>query len=477
MRYKFVSAVTLILILIMVSFIKAEEIDDTIEALEAEITPVSSPSYKLTGLEVGGLLGVPSGFTMRYWFTDRFGMDAITGLSLDVEPLIGIDMLYKPFGMFHAGTWNLYLTIGAGFMVSFTEKENEYITRFPVGITLPLDNYPVQFTLYGAPALVLNDHVNTKLHWGIAVTYSFARGEFLFEKRQQAIYQNWKLKDENENLKSGLKDTKGRLSKTETDLEQTKGKLSSTENELNSIKTELGATKEEISQLHNTLTSTKGELASMRTSFDDVKLRLDGAKEELNRNQQKLNEKDRELKQNQADLDKAKNIAKAALEGQEREEEEKKIAQKQLQLNKEFKRLSEENISLKKGTEEESKTRNLWKEKCTARRGVLNNDGECVCRVGETWNAKRNACVCVKGYTLNKKTNSCEACSTVDLSGSCVSGCSEDEKQVSMKDGPHNFVCVKRCKGKNEVWLKSSNKCVCADGYYYDNFNKCIPRR
>ena len=203
MKYKIVSAITLLLFLIMVPFLIAWENDDTIDALEAKITPGSSStgsssSYKLTGLEVGGLLGVPSGFTMRYWFTDRFGMDAITGLSLDVEPLIGIDMLYKPFGMFHAGTWNLYLTIGAGFMISFTEKETEYITRFPVGITLPLDNYPVQFTLYGAPALVLNDHVNTKLHWGIAVTYSFARGEYLFEKRQQAVYQNWKLKNENE---------------------------------------------------------------------------------------------------------------------------------------------------------------------------------------------------------------------------------------------------------------------------------------
>lgn len=473
MKQKLLPAIAIFLIFFSTTFLPAAESDNTYD----RNSPISSYSSDKTGLDVGGLFGIPSGFIMRYWLTNQIGMQAITGLSLDSDPLIGVDLLYQPFGMFHAATWNLYLTAGTGFMVSYTEEQTEYIVRIPIGITMPLDNYPVLFTVYGAPALKLNNPVKKEFQWGIAVTYSFAHGEHLYGKRQQAVNQNTYLKDEVKDLQSGLSETKGRLSKTESDLEKTKSKLSNTENELNGIRNELGVTKNELSQLQNSLSSTKGELETALTSLDEVKLRLDGAKDELNRTQQKLNEKDRELQQNQADLDKAKEIIKTAFVGAEREEEERKIKEKQLQLDRELKRLSEEKISLNKGNEQESKTRSLWKEKCTAKRGVINSDGECVCRVGETWNAKKNACVCIKGYSLNNKTDRCEPCEIINLNGSCVTGCNEDEKMTSMKEGPGQFVCVKKCRSKNEVWLKSSKKCACDEGYVYDSFDKCVPRR
>ncbi len=441
--------------------------DDTIEGLEKKAArennenldmppPPEYYTYSRTGLEVGGLLGIPSGFTMRYWFSDRYGMEVLSGFSLDSEPLIGADFLYQPFGMFHAGTWNFYLTIGAGLMISYIKNDPEYITRFPIGGTLPLDNYPVQFTLYGAPALVMNKSFKREFQWGIAVTYSFSRGEYLLDKRQQAIYRNWKLQGEVEGLKSGLSETKGKLSQTETDLEKTRGKLSETEDELNKI---------------------TSELESAQTTLGEVKTDLDTAKDELSRTQVRLNEKERELQQNQDSLDKAKIIIQTALEGKEREEEEEKITQQQLQLDKELKRLSEEKLSLKKGNEQEIKVRALWEDQCTKRRGIVNSEGECVCRVGETWDADKNSCVCIKGYTLNRKTGICEACPIVNISGSCVSRCAEDENRIAMKSGPHKFVCVKKCRGKNEIWIKSSNKCGCNEGYNYDEFEKCVPRR
>lgn len=473
MKQKFLSAITILLFFFFTTLLLATESDNTADLNN----PIPSYSSDKTGLDVGGLFGIPSGFIMRYWFTNLLGMQAITGLSLDSDPLIGVDLLYQPFGMFHAATWNLYLTVGTGFMVSYIEKETEYIARIPVGITMPLDNYPVLFTLYGAPALKINNPVKKEFQWGIAVTYSFSHGEHLYGKRQQTENRNTYLKDEVQGLQSGLSETKGRLSKTESDLEKTRSKLSDTENELNGIRNELGVTKNEISRLQNSLSSTKGELETALTSLDEVKLRLDGAKDELNRTQQKLNEKDRELQQNQTDLNKAKEIIKTAFEGAEREEEEKKIKEKQTQLDREVKRLSEEKLSLSKGNEQESKARSLWKEKCTAKRGVINSDGECVCRVGETWNAKKNACVCIKGYSLNNKTDRCEPCEIINLNGSCVSGCNEDEKKTSMKDGPGQFVCIKKCRGKNEVWLKNSKKCACDEGYIYDGTDKCVPRR
>jgi len=473
MKVKLLPVIIILLFFCGTAYLHAAESGNSADLNSA----ISSYSSDKTGLDVGGLFGIPSGFIMRYWFTNRLGMQAITGLSLDSDPLIGLDLLYQPFGMFHAATWNLYLTIGGGFMVSYVEKDPEYILRFPVGITMPLDNYPVLFTIYGAPALKLHNPVKKEIQWGIAVTYSFSHGEHLYGKRQQTINQNLTLKDEVKDLKSGLSETKGRLTKTESDLEQTRGKLSSTENELNSIRNELGATKNEISHLQNSLSNTKGELETALTSLDTVKLRLDSAKVELNRTQQKLNEKDRELQQNQADLNKAKEIIKTAFEGAEREEEEKKIKEKQVQLDRELKRLSEEKISLKKGNEQESKARSLWKEKCTAKRGVINSDGDCVCRVGETWNSKKNACVCIKGYSLNNKTDRCEACEIININGACVPGCNEDEKKTSMENGPNRFVCVKKCRGKNEVWLKNSKKCACDEGYTYDSSDKCIPRR
>jgi myosin heavy subunit len=342
---------------------------------------------------------------------------------------------------------------------------------------LPLDNYPVQFTLYGAPAFIMNKSFKREFQWGIAVTYSFSRGEYLFEKRQQAIYRNWKLQEEVEGLKSGLSETQGKLTQTETDLEKTRGKLSETEYELNKITSELGSTRSKIRVLENTLSSTKGELETTKTTLDVVKTHLDTAKDELGRTQVRLNEKERELQQNQEALDKAKIIIQTALEGKEREEEEKKITQKQIQLDRELKRLSEEKLSLKKGNEQELKVRALWKDQCTKRRGIVNSEGECVCRVGETWDAEKNACICIKGYTLNKKTNICDPCPTVNISGSCVSKCAWDENRIAMKSGPHKFVCVKKCRGKNEIWIKSRNECGCIEGYNYDQFDKCVPRR
>lgn len=473
MKIIFLQVITFIMVFSAAAFLSASETDTSAIAEYNVASQTSDPS----GLEVGGLLGVPSGFTMRYWFNGQFGMEAIAGLSLDTEPLIGLDFLYKPFDIFNAATWNLYFTIGTGLMVSYIEDEPEYIARLPIGLTMPLDNYPVQFTLYGAPAVLINDTDEREIQWGVAVTYSFSRGEYLFEKRQQALYQNWRLEGEVEGLKSGLDQTKGQLSKTERDLEKTRGKLSDTESELNNIRSELGNTKKEISQLQDNLSSTKGELETAQSTLGDLKFRLDGAKEELNRTRQKLDDKDRELKQNQADLDKAKEIMKTALEGKELAEEEKNIALKQLQLDKEFKKLSEEKKSLNKGREQESEARSLWNDKCSKRRGVINSDGECVCRVGETWNKDKSACVCIAGYSFNKMSDRCEPCRIINYYGACVSGCEDDEKQVSMKTGPHKYVCVKRCRGKNEVWLKSSNRCACADGYNYDNNEKCVPRR
>jgi len=488
MAHKLLSVITILFLFSVIIPGNAQLDDDSIDALEAkearenrekpEISPQSTTyTYSRTGLEVGGLLGIPSGFTMRYWFSDRYGMEILSGFSLDSEPLIAADFLYQPFGMFHAGTWNFYLTIGAGLMLSYIKNDPEYITRFPIGVTLPLDNYPVQFTLYGAPAIVINKSMKNELQWGVAVTYSFSRGEYLFEKRQQAIYRNWKLQGEVEGLKTGLSETKGKLSQTETDLEKTRGKLSETEHELNKITGELDTTRSKILMLENTLSSTKGELETAKTSLGKVKTDLDTAKDQLSRTQVRLNEKERELQQNQDALDKAKIIIQTALEGKEREEEEKKITQKQIQLNKEVKRLAEEKLSLKKGNEQEVKVRALWEDQCSKRRGIVNSEGECVCRVGETWDAKKNACVCIKGYTLNRKTNICEPCPIVNVSGSCVSKCAEDENRIAMKSGPHKFVCVKKCRGKNEIWIKSSNKCGCIEGYNYDKFEKCVPRR
>ncbi len=450
--------------------------DENSKTASADVT-AGSYSSNLTGFEVGGLLGVPSGFTMRYWYNDLFGLEAITGFSLDTEPLLGVDLLYKPFGMFHAATWNLYFTIGAGFMVSYIGGEPEYIARVPLGFTMPLDNYPVQFTLYGAPAVQINHPDQREIQWGAAVTYSFSRGEYLFEKRQQSLYKNWKLESEVEGLKSGLDETKGQLSKTESDLEKTRGKLSDTENEMNSIKSELDTTKKEISHLQANLSDTKGELEAAKSTLGEFKTRLDTARDELNRTRQKLDEKDRELKQNQADLDKAKEIMNTALDGRELEEEEARIARKQLQLDRDLKRLAEEKISLKKGNEQELEARSLWNEKCTIRRGVVNSDGECVCRVGETWNADKSACVCIAGYTFDKKTERCEPCPIIDYNGACVSGCDDDENKILMKKGPHKFVCVKKCRGRNELWIKNSGRCGCADGYSYDSNGKCVPRR
>ena len=126
----------------------------------------------------------------------------------------------------------------------------------------------------------------------------------------------------------------------------------------------------------------------------------------------------------------------------------------------------------------EANKRDDLKKKCEDRGGMINDEGYCVCPENEDWDPKTNNCDCARGFSRNQRTGNCDACEIIKYNGDCASGgCEENETKVSLKKGPHKYVCVQRCRKNNEVWSKRKETCVCKDGFFRDDNGECVPRR
>ncbi len=463
--------------------------------------------------ELGGIMGVPSGLNMRYWFTDSIGIDSSLGASVQKDLYATMDLLYERFELHSSELYRFRFFFGLGALIGREDGSMSTNLRIPLGFSMPFKKYPVNLSLYAAPAFVLSPDRKMDANFGFAVRYNFSTASSL-NKKHRILEERFRSTsdelgdtrkyltsslEEVENLKgrlgrteTNLRHTKGRLSKTETELSRTKGELLSkadelakTKSQLESIETELDSTKTSLSKTKTSLDKTKTilsttekELVSVKQKFDTAKENLDDVKSRLDSAQKALDERSTELTYKQAELNTLKNIIREGYTGSEKKEEEEKLKKKQEELDRKKLELEEEKQNLLEKVNKQKTLYSALKTRCEARRGILNEEGYCTCRTHEEWNSDRSKCVCVKGYSLNEKTNTCEPCRIIDYYGRCAeSGCRSDEKQVRLRKGPHSFVCVKRCRGTNEFWSSKKNKCVCKDGYYRNSSGICVPRR
>jgi len=461
--------------------------------------PVEKYMYTQKGnFELGGVAGMPSGLNLRYWFVDYFGFDMTLGSSLRRDFSATLDLLFEPVEFYGSSTLRLRFFFGAGTLVGYQNRGLMSTVRFPIGLSLPFIKYPLTLSCFVAPAMVVAPDIDFDVNWGIAVRFNFGLASKMQQREAGLKNRINSLQDGYGRIKEKLDETTGELNRAIGELDRTGGELSSakgqlnktmqklmnTSQELNSTRSELSSTKEKLdttkTELHEAkgkLGKTREELAGMKKELDTTKTELDTTRQELGKAKKKLDDRERELLDKQAELDNARSILTREMSGKERAAAEKELEQKQKDLNREMDEFNREREAWAKQIEKQKEKRQTLKTRCEARRGIINEDGYCDCREHEQWNSDRSACVCVKGYNLNEITDRCEPCETVTYNGTCTDSCGDDEKKVPLSKGPHKYVCVKKCRKKNEMWSDKKNTCVCRDGYYRDENGECVPRR
>jgi hypothetical protein len=444
----------------------------TAEVINAAQDEINAVSYTQKGnFELGGGFGTPSGLNSRYWFTERFGLDVNAGISLEKQPVFTIDFLVEDYRLYRSSTFEARFFYGLGGLVLKDHDDYKNNIRIPVGFSFPMMQYPINFSFYIAPAMVVNPKTEFDLNWGIGVRYNFTRASEIREKQYHLEREVGKLEKDVESLKHGLDTTKGKLAEKEGELTATRGKL-------NELTEKLGKIKDTLDKTEGELDTTKSRLLLTTKELDDTKNQLDGVRSELTSTKKTLDDKQVELNKRQSELDKAKIIIENAYTGKEKEEQEGKTALKQKELNEQLTQLKNEKKSWEKINEKEAERRTQLRKKCEERGGVIDENGYCNCPDNQEWDPKTDKCVCIKGYYRNKPTERCKPCETIKESGECANGnCEDFEEKVQLKKGPHKFVCVKRCRKSNEIWSKRKGECVCKDGYYRSDSGECVKRQ
>ena len=123
-------------------------------------------------LGVGGILGNPTGPTVKYWLSEKTSLDLTIGLKKDIS--LNGNILFQYWDVFpqpQEGRVGGYLGVGA----KYQQKKNDDLfgIRGVGGINYWASQYPIELFIELAPVLELTPNVDTDIDAGIGIRYYF----------------------------------------------------------------------------------------------------------------------------------------------------------------------------------------------------------------------------------------------------------------------------------------------------------------
>ncbi|OPL18663.1 MAG: hypothetical protein AVO35_04850 [Candidatus Aegiribacteria sp. MLS_C] len=136
---------------------------------------VSSPGEGT--FELGGILGEPSGISLKYWLGSHTAFDGAVSWSLrddrgDDLYLHG-DFLWHDFGIIEDESGDVPLFYGIGGRVILDEDDTRLGARFPVGFSWLLGGAPLDFFVEIAGVIDLVPDMDFDVNGGIGIRYVF----------------------------------------------------------------------------------------------------------------------------------------------------------------------------------------------------------------------------------------------------------------------------------------------------------------
>lgn len=447
-----------------------------------ELKPVKKCDQEFSlkkSFELGAVFGTPMGFDIKYFLTNDIAVKSVIGLTFEKDVTINLDLLVYHFNIMKKKSFNLQLVPGFGALVGGDGFYDDFKVAIgvPIALEMPFKNSPVTVTLLFRPGMELTPKQSFDLSWHLGLRYNFKRAKH-FDNQKSCMVFNSGIQGEN------ISSLANALGKTVSDLQSKEQELGVTQASLNSTKNELNSTQGKLSQTEGKLQNTTQNLEQTKTDLNKTNALLSDAQKEIAEKEEDLKKMETEMKQQEETL-KATETKLTSLK-QEKSELESDLKNAQSAGNSaEVQKLKDQLANIN------SETTQKRMEKCISSGGTFKNNrcncgssrvsknDRCVCaQPREMWYAKKKTCICSKGFYKHKTKKKCVPCQYVKSNGYCrwnACGSSELKKKVGRKDGVNVYKCVARCTKANEIWLKTSKRCGCADGYKRIG-SKCVSR-
>lgn len=136
-----------------------------------------------SGTGIGGIVGEPTGFSVKHWVDDRSAIDGAVGLGFDAGSSLHLhaDWLWHDFSLFPVarGALPIHYGVGARFKSSSDNRsrgrgsDDRFGARAPVGISYHFDDRPLELFAELAPILDVAPSTRLSINAAVGVRWYF----------------------------------------------------------------------------------------------------------------------------------------------------------------------------------------------------------------------------------------------------------------------------------------------------------------
>ena len=126
-------------------------------------------------VEIGLILGEPTGFSAKFWTTASTAFDLGLAWSFGDGGHFHIhaDYLFHNFDFFELDSGNLPIYFGIGGRARIQDEDSRFGLRVSIGLEYILESQPFSFFFEVAPVVDFAPETEADIHGGIGVRYIF----------------------------------------------------------------------------------------------------------------------------------------------------------------------------------------------------------------------------------------------------------------------------------------------------------------